>query len=201
MTEKVTEAKLTILHLLAERPRHGYEIEEVIEVRGMREWTAIGFSSIYYLLNKLEKGGGEKRPALAESWLEQGAGGPARKVYAITQTGLATLREGALAALANAEGDNQSLLLGLANLAVLEREEALAALQEQQQGLAERRERVAGRAAGQQPLPDFVAAMFDYSQTMMAARSEWLDNFVEEIISGRFDWPESREQFDGEQED
>jgi DNA-binding PadR family transcriptional regulator len=200
MAKKVTEAELTILQLLAERPRHGYEIEQLIEARGMREWTAIGFSSIYYLLNKLEKGGGGKRPALAESRLEQGAGGPARKVYQITHAGLAALREGALAALANAEGDNQSLLLGLANLAVLEREEALAALQEQQQGLAERRERVAGRAAGQQPLPDFVEALFDYSQSMMAARSEWLDSFVEEIKSGRFEWPEPREQHDGQKD-
>jgi DNA-binding PadR family transcriptional regulator len=193
MKKNVTESELTILHLLAERPRHGYEIEEVIEARGMREWTAIGFSSIYYLLNKLEKGGGEKRPALAESRLEQGAGGPARKVYAITQTGLATLREGALAALADAEGDNQSLMLGLSNMAVLGREEALAALQVQRQGLAERRERVAGRAAGQQPLPDFVEVLFDYSQSMMIARSEWLDSFVEEVKSGRFEWPERRE--------
>jgi len=190
MAKKVTEAELTILHLLAERSRHGYEIEQLIEARGMREWTVIGFSSIYYLLNKLEKGGGGKRPALAESRLEQGAGGPARKVYQITHAGLATLREGALAALADAEGDNQSLLLGLSNLAVLGRKEALAALRVHRQGLVERQERVAGRAAAQQPLPDFVAAMFDYSRTIMAARLEWLDIFVEGIENGRFEWPE-----------
>ncbi len=92
------------------------------------------------------------------------------------------------------------MLLGLSNLAVLEREEVLAALRAQRQGLAERRERVAGRAAAQQPLPDFVGALFDYSQSMMAARSEWLDSFVEEIKSGRFDWPGVQEQHDGEQE-
>ena len=33
------------------------EIEHVIEERGMRDWTEIGFSSIYYLLKKLEKEG------------------------------------------------------------------------------------------------------------------------------------------------
>lgn len=192
MAKIVTEAELTILGLLAERPRHGYEVEEVIEARGMREWTVIGFSSIYYLLNKLEKGG-RKRPALAESRLEQGVGGPARKVYAITQPGMAALRVGALAALADAEGDHQSLLLGLSNLPVLGSEEALAALKKQQQGLAERTERVAGRAAAQEPLPDFVAAMFDYSQTMLAARSEYLDNIVAEMESGRFRWPAPEE--------
>ncbi len=51
----MTPAELAILSLLAEQPRHGYGIEQVIDERGMREWTAIGFSSIYYLLNKLEQ--------------------------------------------------------------------------------------------------------------------------------------------------
>ena len=71
----MTNAELAILSLIAEQPRHGYDIEQVIEARGMREWTEIGFSSIYYLLKKLEKDG------LIESQLEQQEGkGPARKV-------------------------------------------------------------------------------------------------------------------------
>ena len=51
----MTEAELAVLSLLIETPRHRYQIEQVIEERGMREWTAVGFSSIYYLLRKLEK--------------------------------------------------------------------------------------------------------------------------------------------------
>ncbi len=198
MNKEVTEAEMTILHLLAERPRHGYEIEEVIEARGMREWTAIGFSSIYYLLNKLEKDGGVKRPALAESHLEQGTGGPARKVYQITPAGMAALQGGALASLADAEGDDRSLMLGLANLAVLGKEEVMAALRVQRQGLIERRERVARRAAEQGPMPDFVEVLFDYSQRMMAARLAWLESFMDRIESGRFQWPFTRELFDDE---
>ena len=53
----MTNAELAILSLIAEQPRHGYDIEQIIEARGMREWTEIGFSSIYYLPNKLEKAG------------------------------------------------------------------------------------------------------------------------------------------------
>jgi hypothetical protein len=37
---------LAILSLAVEKPRHGYEMEQVIEGRGMREWTEVGFSSI-----------------------------------------------------------------------------------------------------------------------------------------------------------
>ncbi|QBJ94950.1 hypothetical protein ERC79_02460 [Rhodococcus sp. ABRD24] len=39
--------------LLAEQPRHGFDLEKVIDARGIRQWTDIGFSSIYRLLGKL----------------------------------------------------------------------------------------------------------------------------------------------------
>ncbi|MGD8625667.1 MAG: helix-turn-helix transcriptional regulator, partial [Anaerolineae bacterium] len=48
----MTNAELAILTLVAEAPHHGYEIEQIIQERGMREWTEVGFSSIYYLLKK-----------------------------------------------------------------------------------------------------------------------------------------------------
>ena len=53
----MTNAELAVLSLVVERPRHGYEIEQVIAERGMRDWTDVGFSSIYYLLGKMEKAG------------------------------------------------------------------------------------------------------------------------------------------------
>ena len=39
----MTHAEFAILSLIAEAPRHGYEIEQTIEQRGMRDWTEIGF--------------------------------------------------------------------------------------------------------------------------------------------------------------
>ena len=81
----MTNAELAILTLVAEKPRHGYEIECVIEERGMRDWTEIGFSSIYYLLKKLEKEG------LLEGRMETTGRGPARKVYRATPAGMKVL--------------------------------------------------------------------------------------------------------------
>ena len=52
---RLTDAELLVLGLVVEMPRHGYELELVIELRGMREWTQIGFSSIYFVLGKLER--------------------------------------------------------------------------------------------------------------------------------------------------
>lgn len=55
MSIKTSLTEELILGLLAEQPRHGYQIEKLIEDREMRRWTEVGFSSIYYVLDKLEK--------------------------------------------------------------------------------------------------------------------------------------------------
>jgi DNA-binding PadR family transcriptional regulator len=179
----MTDAELVILHLLSEKPRHGYEIEEVIELRGMREWTAIGFSSIYYVLKKLEKTG------LVDKRSEEAERGPSRKVFRLTPAGHQALRQAALDSLARHQGDYQTLLMGLANLPLLSRQEALAALSEHRQGLTERRRHIDGRRQAQQPLPGTVQALFDYSFTMIDARLQWLTAFIDDIESGRFSWP------------
>ena len=83
----MTNAELAVLSLLVEKPRHGYEIQQVIEDRGMRDWTEIGFSSIYYVLAKLEKRG------LVSSTQDAGGKGPSRKVYAPTGAGFAACGE------------------------------------------------------------------------------------------------------------
>ena len=52
---RISNIEAAILGLLCERPQYGYEIEKIIEKRNMRNWTEIGFSSIYYILKKLEE--------------------------------------------------------------------------------------------------------------------------------------------------
>jgi len=90
----MTNAELAILSLIIEQPRHGYNLEQVIEERGMRNWTEIGFSSIYYILRKLEKAG------LIESHTEPSEGkGPGRKVYQVTSAGRKTWYAAALESL------------------------------------------------------------------------------------------------------
>ena len=90
----MTNAELAVLGLIAERPRHGYEIEGVIQERGMREWTEVGFSSIYYLLKKLEREGLIRGRAGRKT-----GRGPARKVYEMTAEGREAWRGAAQKAL------------------------------------------------------------------------------------------------------
>jgi DNA-binding PadR family transcriptional regulator len=170
----MTNAELAILSLVVEQPRHGYEMEQVIEERGMRDWTEIGFSSIYFLLNKLEKVG------LVESQMEPSAGrGPARKVYHATPTGWEAYRGGVLAILSTPCFLFPPVQLGLANIPGLQQIEVLGALRQYREGLITRKEDVRQKRESQQPLPYFVEAMFDHSLTMIQAELDWIEKFIQ----------------------
>jgi DNA-binding PadR family transcriptional regulator len=171
----MTNAELAILSLIAEQPRHGYEIEQVIEERGMREWTEIGFSSIYYLLKKLERKG------LIEGQLEEAERGPARKVYRATQAGEEARRAGVLDALSVPHRPYPPLQLGLANLPAIPPAEAVAALHQYRDALATQLDHVEARWESQRPLPYFVDAMFDHSVTMIQAEMKWIKEFTERM--------------------
>ena len=169
----MTNAELAILSLIAESPRHGYEIEQTIELRGMREWTEIGFSSIYYLLKKLESAG-----YVGSELIPTHGRGSARRIFQITLAGRAALNEATLAALSQPKPSYPSILLGMANLPNVPQDQALAALRSYREGLADRLEHVTARAKSQRPLPDHIEILFDYSLSMIEAEKIWIEKII-----------------------
>jgi DNA-binding PadR family transcriptional regulator len=172
----MTNTELAILSLIAERARHGYEIEQVIEERGMRDWTEIGFSSIYYILKKLEK----------QCWLESHVAqdneqGPARKVYQLTEAGWQAWHEGILDVLSNPRPIYDPFQLGLANLAGLSTAKSLAALRKYHEQLAQKRDYVKARWTALHHAPEHVNAMFDLSMTLLNSELTWLEQFIEQV--------------------
>jgi len=168
MTAKnLTDSELLVLGLVAEMPRHGYELEQVIEKRSMREWTQIGFSSIYYVLGKLEQRGLIKAgtPASAK----------AKKSYEMTAKGWEMLVDQTLATLKSIHPTYPSLLLGMIHWSVLTREQALDALGTRKNALAEELERIESIHFEQQPLPDYVDAIFEFSIGQLKAEADWID--------------------------
>jgi DNA-binding PadR family transcriptional regulator len=170
----MTDAELAILGLIKERERHGYEIEQVIEERGIREWTAVGFSSIYYLLKKLEKRG------LVSSRLEEAGRGAARKVYGITPAGETVCRSQTLERLTKARPSHSPFLLGVANAMDLPRDDLVAALEAYRRDLADRVENVnaAWNRQGKGSLPLLVEAVFDYSLSICQAEDAWVEGLI-----------------------
>ena len=172
----MTNAEFAILNLISELPRHGYDIEKIIIERGMRDWTEIGFSSIYYLLNKLEKEG------LIISQTEQQAGrGSARKVYHITSIGTETCKKKTLEVLSTPYRCYPPILLGLANLSSVKKTNAINALTKYCDGLSERLEYLLRRREEQSPHPLFVDSMFTYSITMIEAEKKLIESFIQKL--------------------
>lgn len=162
----LTDAGLLVLGLVAEMPRHGYELEQVIEQRGMRQWTQIGFSSIYFVLGKLEK--------LELVVADEPASAKAKKVFRVTEAGRAALAEQSLAALRTVRPNYGSVLLGLAHWSVLERDAALGALKERGAAVEAELKRLGDIQVAQQPLPDFIEALFDYALGQLRAEAAWV---------------------------
>jgi len=159
----MTNSELILLSLLAECPRHGYELEHVIEERGMRNWTEIAFSSIYFLLNKLVRDG------LATFSTQPAQGrGPAKKVYKATKAGRLALKQGVRAGLANPQPGSRDFMFALSCLPLLASE-----LQQHP-------------ALTQPGFPPHVKAMFTYSLPLLQAELEWLEQLILEIQNGVF---------------
>jgi DNA-binding PadR family transcriptional regulator len=169
-TRDLKNAELAVLSLVAEKDMHGYEMESRIAERGMREWTEIGFSSIYRTLGALARRG------LVESSLVPAPGkGAARRVYHITAAGRRTYLRGVRSALAEPLRLFPLLQQGLAGLPAVAPAAAAADLELYARSLGERRAGVQAKGRGANPF--HVQAMFDYSDRMIGAEQE----FVKEL--------------------
>jgi DNA-binding PadR family transcriptional regulator len=162
------------LGLVAEMPRHGYELERIIEQRSMREWTQIGFSSIYYVLGRLEAIGllAGKR-----------GGARAKKVFSMTRQGRRTLVEQSLTALRTVAPTYSTLLLGMAHWHALEREEAVNALKVRMAALEFEMVRLGDIQIAQQPLPDYLDALFDYALGQLRAEASWVAQTLDYMMT------------------
>jgi DNA-binding PadR family transcriptional regulator len=165
-TRGCTDAELLLLGLIAEMPRHGYQLEQEIERRRMREWTRIGFSSIYFVLGKLEQAGFVSAT--------NAAGAKARKTFKLTVAGRRVLVAETLMALSTYRPTYSSVLLGMIHWQALGREQALEALAARGHAVSAELARLRAIQFEQQPLPDHVEALFDFSIGQFKAEAEWI---------------------------
>lgn len=82
MSTELTLPDLVVLSLLSERPMHGYELNQELERRDVRDWAGISRPQVYYSLKKLARSGQVTRAASGE-----GRTGPERQVFRITPVG------------------------------------------------------------------------------------------------------------------
>lgn len=82
----ISNKEAALLGLVAEKPKHAYEIMQDIESRSMDYWTEISMSSVYKLLVKLE----ERK--LVKSKTKMSEKNVVQKVYSLTRLGSNVLK-------------------------------------------------------------------------------------------------------------
>ncbi|MEU4777083.1 PadR family transcriptional regulator [Micromonospora sp. NPDC023633] len=164
---ELTPAELTVLGLIIERARHGYDLEQVIERRGIRQWSDVGFSSIYYLLAKLEKRGLVHVP-------EAPAAPKSRRVFHATVEGREVAARTALALIEEPQPARHPLLVGIANLPLLSDREYARALRTRLARVEARIGAVQVAQQAQAPLPRPAREVFSYSLSLLEAERQWL---------------------------
>ena len=126
-----TPAELALLGLLADGAAHPYSLDAKLRQGGSS--TEVAFSSIYAALDRLEKLG------LVASRPDAGARGKARRVYRLTAQGRQALKTAARTALARPMHGARPNDLGIANILLMSRADALAAIAEAKKALTDER--------------------------------------------------------------
>lgn len=118
----MTQLEMTLLGLIVGKPCHAYQIEKVIEQRGLRERLKIGFSTIYSTLKKME------RVRWVESYFSPQDKLPGRRIYSITFKGRELLVDETKKALSQPRRESSFFETGMANAGCLSRSELKEAL-------------------------------------------------------------------------
>lgn len=120
----ISNKEAALMGLVCEKPKHAYEVESDIKERDMRYWTDISMSSVYKLLNKLEERG------LLESEMRLSEKNINQKVYFPTKEGRKQFKEKVSELISEWEGPVQGIDIGLSNMYLLEKEDALLLLRD-----------------------------------------------------------------------
>lgn len=166
----VTTSEQLILGIVAERPRHGYDIEKLIDERGVRKWADIGFSSIYYVLDRLEAKG-----LVASSPVS----GKEKKQYVVTPTGMTVLRSAAQELIAQRKPANTHVMAGLATSDYMTLAEMKQSLEQRKTVLTADLEALRKKSAQANDMPQSAQRLFRLGKSLLEAELRWIINELE----------------------
>ncbi|MBM7783537.1 PadR family transcriptional regulator [Tenggerimyces flavus] len=183
---QVTPLALAVLELLHERPRHPYDMQQVMRTRHTDRLVKLKAGSLYHTVERLERLG-----LVEVSETERSGRRPERRVYAITPDGRTLYREYVTDMLATVAEEYPEYPLAISLAHAFEGETVRAELQhrrdELQQQITELSE--ANDRLERMELPRRYWLDIDYLRTMKRAELAWTDRLIGELASQRIDWP------------
>ena len=167
-----SDADIVVLSLLAEQPRHGYDLDRVIEQRGYRQWTSLAFSSIYYLLKRLSERG----------LLEPDEGSQGRRtVFRVTEAGRRELSKAAGERVLTPAPPSAGVLPALNAYSRLDDPALAALLSQRAEALMVRLDEL--RALSAQVDEEHALAIFDYEILRQEADLAWTRTLLKKVDS------------------
>jgi DNA-binding PadR family transcriptional regulator len=169
----LNDVELTILSLVSEGARYGSEIEQMIELRGLREWLTVGSASVYYILGRLEQ------QELLTSSHRNGESGQSKTIYQITDAGRGVVQTAVADLLSQPRALGEDFSLGLANSGILKPAQVYSALVQHHDRLTHQLHAAQESAAQDgENLPEGTRAMYSHGVALMQAELTWLDDFM-----------------------
>ena len=178
----ISNVEFMLLLLIAEKKKiSGYEINQLIEARGFRNWAAIGTTSIYVGLEKLKK----KQCLEFFFDIEKTGKGPIPKMFRLNSEGKKVLKKTVRDALINSRERDKRFDLGLAGLPFISSEKAVSALQKRKEVLlaAEDFIKTKFESDGGENLPFHVKAVFSHPLFLIKHELDFTDSLIKELKS------------------
>lgn len=182
----VSPRELFVLGVVSRRPIHGHGINRIIEISEAQRWVDISPKHVYYVLRKLAAAG------FVEAHPERRGAAPPRRMYAITPSGLETLRmwlkaPGLSEEFPGSPFDTLFAMLGFAD--VLGPRETMAVLENRRRVVKERLEQHPPDAENELRVQYGAAAahVFLKSRALLTSELEWIDAVIDEVATHGWD--------------
>jgi DNA-binding PadR family transcriptional regulator len=176
---ELSHVAFATLGLVAERPCHAKDIDDRIEKRGMRNWTAIGTSSIYGVLRKLNDDG------LVDSWIEE-LDNRMIRVYQITDYGSKVLKDKVFNVLKEYIGKNdEDFYVAFSMLPLLTQEQQIESIKNSLDNLKNHKKELEKMLEENSNFPINVTGLFKHPIMILQTDIEFLEWLLQEIKEGK----------------
>src|SRR5690606_19075028 len=163
------------------QPRHPYDIHRLLIETGKVFVTGLP-RSLYHAVTRLEQAG-----LIEPVGTQRQAGRPERTVYALTAAGRDEGRRRVRVLPATPTADADVTYAALSFIAVLGREQAVAALESRAAALTAAIGRLEADLAGAADVPPLLLIESEYELARMRAERDWMTDLANRIESGRLE--------------
>ena len=170
--ETLTTTEFAVLGLLFDEPRHGYELDGLVEARGLDSWLRLPASSIYFVLKRLS-GKGLIEP-LGDDTKTQ------RQRYRITPEGREGIRQRVSVCLEQVDCTRENFMISCLMAYVLDDESLQHCLQVRRRALMEKISLTGHRRSRHHQHPQGMA-LLDHELAILRAELSWLDKHAAAI--------------------